>query len=88
MSLSQAQEDSISSQKNAGRRRKGQDDDGSGDEDNQNEVEDEDEVDDGDKEENDDKAEESQDFTMATMLASMGVDLDLLGYDETEEGWK
>lgn len=29
-----------------------------------------------------------QEYTMATMLRSLNVDLDVIGYDATEEGWK
>ncbi|CAK7267260.1 hypothetical protein SEPCBS57363_002502 [Sporothrix epigloea] len=32
--------------------------------------------------------EDTQNFTMPLMLASLNVDKDLLGYDETEERWK
>ena len=29
-----------------------------------------------------------QEYTMATMLRSLNIDLDAIGYDLKEEGWK
>ncbi|CAK7205921.1 hypothetical protein SEUCBS139899_008701 [Sporothrix eucalyptigena] len=82
--------ESSGAQREGRRRRHNREDDDDEDESGQSNDEDEDEDEDIYREDPEEKEEEddTQEFTMAMMLASLHVDPNLLGYDEAEERWK